>query len=108
MAICNNKLWDLEPPLSLLPEIASKVNLTWVLGNCFYVIDFEIANSKPFMNIDVPHEGIRGGSMRKRYFGQLEGIEPELKAKLIAAASAKGLSVSALLEQIISESIDKQ
>ena len=108
MAICNNKLWALEPPLSLLPEIAANVNLTWVLGNCFYVIDFEIANSKPFMDIDVPHEGIRGGSMRKRYFGQLEGIEPELKAKLTEAASAKDLSVSALLEQFISASLDKQ
>ena len=108
MAICNNKLWALEPPLSLLPEIAANVNLTWVLGNCFYVIDFEIANSKPFMDIDVPHEGIRGGSMRKRYFGQLEGIEPELKAKLIETASAKGLSISALLEQVISASLDKQ
>ncbi|MDP3010619.1 MAG: hypothetical protein Q8N30_16325 [Methylococcales bacterium] len=108
MAICNNRLWALEPPLSLLPDIAANVNLTWVLGNCFYVIDFEIANSMPFMDIDLPHKGIRGGSMRKRYFGQLEGIEPEIKAQLIAAASAKGLSVSALLEQVISASLDEQ
>lgn len=107
MTICNNKLWALEPPLSLLPEIATNVNLTWVLGNCFYLIDFEVANSKPFMDIDVPHEGIRGGSMRKRYFGQLEGIDPELKNKLITAASTTGLSVSAWLEQVISKSLDE-
>jgi SAM-dependent methyltransferase len=108
VAICNIKLWESEPPLALLPEIASNVHLTWVLGNCFYIIDFEIASSKPAIDMDVPHEGLRGGSMRKRYFGQLEGIDPDLRNKLLVAASAKGLSVSTWLEQIISQSLDEQ
>jgi len=101
MAICNIKLWALDPPLSLLPETASNVHLTWVLGNCFYVIDFEVSISEPFMDIDVPHKGIRGGSMRKRYFGQLEGIDPELKKKVGLAASTAGTSTSAWVEQVI-------
>lgn len=46
--------------------------------------------------------------MRKRYFGQLEGIDPELRNKLITAASTTGLSVSAWLEQVISKSLDGQ
>jgi SAM-dependent methyltransferase len=108
VAICNIKLWESEPPLALLPEIASNVHLTWVLGNCFYVIDFEVSDSMPFIDMDVPHAGNRGGSMRKRYFGQLEGIDPELKNKLRVAASTTGLSVSTLLEQIISTSLDGQ
>jgi len=101
VAICNNKLWALEPPLSLLPEIASNVHLTWVLGNCFYVIDFEVSDSGPLMDIDVPHKGVRGGSMRKRYFGQLEGIDPELKEKIGLAALTAGTSASAWVERVI-------
>jgi len=101
MAICNIKLWALDPPLSLLPVTASNVHLTWVLGNCFYVIDFEVSISEPFMDIDVPHKGIRGGSMRKRYFGQLEGIDPELKKKVGLAASTAGTSTSTWVEQVI-------
>ena len=53
------------------------------------------------MDIDVPHKGIRGGSMRKRYFGQLEGIAPELKEKVGLAASTAGTSVSAWVERVI-------
>jgi ubiquinone/menaquinone biosynthesis C-methylase UbiE len=105
IAICNNKLWAMDPPLNLLPETASNVNLTWVLGNCFYVIDFEVSNSIPYMDIDVPHKGNRGGSMRKRYFGLLEGIDPEIKEKAILMASSSGESVSFWLEQLISRAI---
>lgn len=105
VAICNNKLWELEPPLPLLPEIASNVHLTWVLGNCFYVIDFEVSDSMPFMDMDVPHKGVRGGSMRKRYFGQLEGIDPGLKERVTMAALTAGMSASSWMEQVISKAL---
>lgn len=105
MAICNNKLWALEAPLSELPETAANVHLTWVLGNCFYVIDFEVSDSLPLMDIDVPHEGSRGGSIRTRYFGQLEGIDPELKEKAGLAASTAGVSTSAWLERVITNAL---
>lgn len=106
IAICNNSLWASDPPLSMLPETASNVNLTWVLGNCFYVIDFEVSSSKPFMDIDVPHKGVRGGNMRKRYYGQLEGIDTKLKERLRQVASNTGTSVSAWLEQVISKALN--
>lgn len=107
MAICNNKLWALEPPLALLPETASDVHLSWVLGNCFYIIDFTVASSLPYMNIDVPHQGVRGGSIRKRYYGQLEGVDPELKQKIAEAAAAAGVSASAWLEKAVESSLIK-
>lgn len=105
IAICNNKLWASEPPLSMLPEMASDVHLTWVLGNCFYVIDFEVSDSKPLIDMDVPHKGARGGSMRKRYFGQLEGIDPGLKEQVRLVASSAGTSASAWVEQTISKAL---
>ncbi len=67
MAINNNKLWQSESPIALLPEKVVDVELSWVLGNCFYVISFEVSDSGPYMNPDVPHKGPRGGSMRTRY-----------------------------------------
>jgi SAM-dependent methyltransferase len=105
VAICNNKLWALEAPLELLPETASNVNLTWVLGNCFYVVDFEVSSSSPVMDMDIPHNGTRGGSMRKRYFGQLEGIDPNLKNEVTLAASKSGMSVSAWMEKVFSNAL---
>lgn len=104
-AICNNTLWALEAPLALLPETASNVNLTWVLGNCFYVVDFEVSSSGPVMDMDIPHKGARGGSMRKRYFGQLEGIDPKLKNEVALAASKSGESVSAWMEKVVSKAL---
>ena len=105
MAICNNKLWAAEPPLSFLPDNSVNVHLSWVLGNCFYIIDFEVSNSLPIMDINVPHKGVRGGTMRKRYYGQLEGISPELKEKVGVAASAAGISISSWLETVISRKL---
>lgn len=105
IAICNNKLWESEAPLTQLPPNAASVNLTWVLGNCFYVIDFEVASSLPFMNIDIPHKGTRGGSMRKRYFGLLEGVAPTLKAQIELAATNAGTSRTEWLEQVLTKAL---
>lgn len=105
IAINNNRLWGLDAPLALLPSTASDAHLSWVLGNCFYLIDFAVSDELPYMNIDVPHEGMRGGSMRKRYFGQLEGIDPAIKAQLASAAAEAGTSVSAWLEQAIAKAL---
>jgi SAM-dependent methyltransferase len=105
MTVCNNKLWAMEPPLVLLPTTSTDVNLSWILGNCFYLIDFEVGDRLPFINPDVPHKGRRGGSMRTRYFGQLEGIDPDLKAKSYVAADRSGQSVSAWLESVIRKAV---
>lgn len=72
IAINNNSLWRSDPPLALLPEKVVDVELSWVLGNCFYVISFEVSDTGPYINLDVPHKSPRGGSMRTRYFGTLD------------------------------------
>jgi SAM-dependent methyltransferase len=103
--ICNNKLWASEIPLALLPTNASDVQVSWVLGNCFYVIDFEIAKELPYINMDIEHKGLRGGSMRKRYFGQIEGIDPKLKELVIKAATREGVSISSWIEKNIANAL---
>jgi hypothetical protein len=53
--------------------------------------------------MDVMHTGRRGGSMRTRYFGQLEGVTEESKAFVLEDAQRKGISVHDWLEQVIGE-----
>jgi hypothetical protein len=67
-------------------------HLSWVLGNCFYVIDFTVNAAGSIMNPDVPHKGIRGGSMGTRYRGQLEGVTKESWDFVYENAQAEGIS----------------
>ena len=55
------------------------------------------------MNIDIPHKGHRGGSMRTRFFGKLEGVSEASKAFVFKDAEKKGISVHEWLEQVIRE-----
>jgi len=102
-AICNNALWKVGTPIDLLPANATDVNLTWVFGNCFYLISFQVSVDGPYMNMDVPHIGPRGGSMRSRYFGQLEGVSAASKRCVIEDAKKKQISVFQWLEETIQE-----
>lgn len=101
VAVCNNKLWVAEPPMDLLPHGALDVQLTYILGNCFYVIGFTSGEGFPYMNIDIPHKGTRGGTARTRYFGQLEGVSAETKAKVYTKARELNISAHQLLEDIL-------
>lgn len=108
MLIRNNPLDAFEPPLALLPETADEVCLSWILGNSFYVVDYTVSETGPFIDIDVPHVGTRGGSLRKRYHGQLEGVDPILKDKLYGKAFQLGVSRVDLLENILSTALEKE
>jgi len=101
MLITNNPLYACDIPLDALPESARDVHVGWELGNCFYVVDFTLDQGPPPIDIDVPHVGIRGGSIRSRYFGQLEGVAPSLRDRLYAEAQRQGVSRVALLERLL-------
>lgn len=103
IAINNNLLWASEAPIDLLPEFSMDVHLSWVLGNCFFVIDFEVSSVGPFMNIDIHNKGLRGGNMRTRYFGLLEGVTEKAKKFVIEDAGRNGISVHEWLERAIKD-----
>lgn len=105
MLIRNNPLYDCDIPLSLLPESARSVQLTWELGNCFYVIEFNVSDKPPQINIDVPHIGRRGGTIRTRYFGQLEGVDPALRDRIYAEAERQGLSRVEYIESLLRDGL---
>src|SRR5262249_51124157 len=75
----NNPLFNHELPLKSIPVCARDVNVRWIIANCFYVITFRKGAGPPPLDLDLPHKGWRGGTMRSRYFGVLEGVTPEAK-----------------------------
>ncbi len=104
--ITNNSLFKLDPPMDLLPINATKVNLSWVINNCFYLIDYVVGDDWD-VNIDLKHVGKRGGTIRKRHYGKLEGIDPKLRDKFYKYAEKIKKSRVDLLEKIIEEEIKK-
>lgn len=104
----NNYLYAYKLPLEKLPESAKDVNVSWELCNCFYVIDYEVAGNMPEINIDVPHIGKRGGSIRKRYFGKLEGIDPTLRDRIYEEAENHNKSRVEYIESLLQESLSNK
>ncbi len=101
MIVTNNPLFKHKAPLEHLPVNAREVTLRWILGGCFYLIDFKVGDGPPPVNIDLPHKGWRGGTMRTRYYGQLEGVTPEARKMAIEAAKAQGVSVHEWLDSLV-------
>jgi ubiquinone/menaquinone biosynthesis C-methylase UbiE len=97
----NNALFNHELPLKSLPVCARDVNVRWIMGNCFYVITFRKGDGPPPLDLDLPHRGWRGGTMRSRYFGVLEGVTPEAKELVKKAAASVGLSVHEWLDRVV-------
>ena len=97
----NNALFKADAPIHVLPEGARDVSVRWIVGNCFYVIAYTKGEGPPPLNLDLPHAGWRGGTMRSRYFGVLEGVTPETKALVRAAAERAGLSVHEWLDRAV-------
>lgn len=71
------------------------------VGPLFYLIEFEVSDTGPEMNMDIPHKGPRGGTMRSRYFGRLEGVSEASKAFVQEDAARLGISVHEWLERAI-------
>jgi len=101
MLINNNALYACAPPLSALPDSARSVKLSWELSNTFYVIEFQVSDRPLPIDVDVPHVGKRGGTIRSRYFGKLEGIDPALRDDIYQAAERQGISRVAFLENAL-------
>lgn len=98
----NNALFKADIPLTSLPASARDVTVKWVIANCFYVIAYTRGEEgAPPLDLDLPHSGVRGGSLRSRYFGVLEGVSVEAKARVRQAAAEAGLSIHDWLDKVV-------
>jgi ubiquinone/menaquinone biosynthesis C-methylase UbiE len=101
MIATNNPLFKHKVPLEAVPINARDVTVRWVLGGCFYLIEFKAGEGFPPVDMDLPHQGWRGGTLRTRYYGRLEGVTPQVREMAIKAAKAKGLSVHEWLDTLV-------
>ncbi len=106
MLINNNALYARSAPMAALPATARDVKLSWELSNCFYIIEFQASNEPLPVNIDIPHLGKRGGTIRSRYFGRMEGVDPALRDRAYEKAERLGVSRVAFLESALRASLD--
>jgi ubiquinone/menaquinone biosynthesis C-methylase UbiE len=97
----NNPLFAHKLPLESIPVCARDVNVRWIMANCFYVITFKKGDGAPPLNLDLVHQGWRGGSMRSRYYGVMEGVTPEAKELAKQAAARAGVSVHEWLDRLV-------
>ena len=101
--INNNSLYSFRPPISYLPLSSKNVTIEWVLNNTFYLIKFTKGEKNWSINTNVEHKGIRGGSIKTRYFGKLEGINPILRNKFYQKIKKQNESRVSVLEKIIND-----
>ncbi len=99
--INSNPLYRHTAPVEHLPIEADEVCLRWILGGAFYAIDFVVREGPPKLDLDLPIPGHRGGTHRSRYYGKLEGIDPEIRDSARTAARAAGVSFKEWIERAI-------
>jgi ubiquinone/menaquinone biosynthesis C-methylase UbiE len=97
----NNPLFAHKLPLESIPVCARDVNVRWIMANCFYVITFKKGDGPPPLNLDLAHQGWRGGTMRSRYYGVMEGVTPEAKELARQAAASAGVSIHEWLDRLV-------
>ena len=102
-----NPQFAAEVPLKDIPVDARKLNLQWVIGGVFYLIDFVVGDGEPVGDFDYEIEGPRGGTLRTRVEGQLEGVTKETKELAYQAARKKGISMHQWLENLVKETAKK-
>lgn len=97
----NSPLFKYQPPLHLLPVEARKVRLQWVVGAAYYLIDFEVGEGEPPADFDIEIPGARGGTLRTRYHGKLEGVSPQTLALARKAREKSGQSMHRWLDEAV-------
>lgn len=105
MMIVNNPLWSAEPPTSDLPSNANSVLLKYIFENCFYILSWKKNSKFPNVDLDIKHIGPRGGTIRKRFYGELEGVDPALARVSRKIAKDAGLDYVTFLENAIQKEV---
>jgi ubiquinone/menaquinone biosynthesis C-methylase UbiE len=104
IVITNNRLFANPLPLDALPECARDVSVRWIMANCFWLVSFTKGDGSPPLDLDLPHKGSRGGTLRTRYYGVIEeGVDPKTKELVRKAAAKEGLSIHEWLERTVRE-----
>ena len=93
--------------LKALPVEARNVTLSWILNGAGFCIEFEVGEGEPEADFDFDIPGERGGTLRTRYYGKLEGVSPEVKELAYKARKIKDISMYDFLNEAISVAAKK-
>jgi ubiquinone/menaquinone biosynthesis C-methylase UbiE len=96
-----NAQFHAEAPIASLPSSASAVQLSWLMNGSFWCLALTRGTDDPHVNFDLAIPGERGGTHRSRYFGSLEGVEPNLRSAVYELAKNRGLSRYAALTEAL-------
>jgi hypothetical protein len=72
------------------------------------LIEFEVGDGEPKANFDLEIPGKRGGTLRTRYYGKLEGVSPETYNLAHRAREKSGKSMHSWLDEVIRGAAQKQ
>ena len=103
----NNPLFKNPLPLAEIPVEARNLSVQWVVGGVYYLIEFEVGDGEPKANFDFEIPGKRGGTLRTRYYGKLEGVSAKAKELAQQARDKTGKSMHEWLERVVREAAKK-
>lgn len=104
----NNPLFKKSIPLEHIPVEARDVIVRWVIGGVYYLIEFVVGEGEPMANFDLEIPGKRGGTLRTRYYGRLEGVTPETFEVAHRAREQSGKSMHRWLDEVVSEAARRE
>jgi ubiquinone/menaquinone biosynthesis C-methylase UbiE len=103
----NNPLFKNPLPLAEIPVEARNLSVQWVVGGVYYLIEFEVGDGEPKANFDFEIPGKRGGTLRTRYYGKLEGVTLEAKELAQQVREQTGKSMHEWLDHVVREAAKK-
>jgi SAM-dependent methyltransferase len=104
----NNPLFKKPIPFELLPVEARNVTVRWVVGGVYYLIDFTVGAGEPQADFDLEIVGKRGGTLRTRYHGRLEGVTRETYELAQRAREKTGKSMHRWLDDVVRVAAEKE
>lgn len=104
----NNHLFKNPVPITSIPVEARDVCVRWIIGGVYYTIEFTVGEGEPEAEFDLPIPGKRGGTLRTRYYGRLEGVTPETKHLAQKARNKCGCSMHDWLDRIVKDAAQKE
>lgn len=104
----NNPLFKKPIPFELIPVEARDVVVRWVVGGVYYLIEFTVGMGEPKADFDLEIPGQRGGTLRTRYHGKLEGVTPEAREMVRKASLKSGKSVHRWLDEVVRKAAEAQ
>lgn len=99
----HNKHYENIFDVAAIPIEARNVSLSWILNGAGFCVEFEVGEGEPRADFDFDIPGVRGGTLRTRYYGKLEGVSSEAKKLAMEAREKMDISMYEFLNQAIQE-----